>query len=86
VVRVDAEQNSVTFEGSFLALFSHFLTLLAASGILSGSGFVNVFPSLSGFFSRGAAVTCCRCFTGKSAARRAGVGIIDTQSEKPQAQ
>jgi len=31
---VDAEQNSVTFEGSPSQLFSHFLTLLAASGIL----------------------------------------------------
>lgn len=53
VVRVDAEQNSVTFEGEVLPSYflAIFLTLLAASGILCLALVLSMlFPSLSGFF------------------------------------
>lgn len=92
VVRVDAEQNSVTFEGevlpsSFLAIF---LTLLAASGILCLALVLSMlFPSLSGFFLGLVLLSpAAGVFYWKRAARSEQVllKIIDTQSEKPQLQ
>ena len=92
VVSVDAEQNSVTFEGevlpsSFLAIF---LTLLAASGILCLALVLSMlFPSLSGFFLGLVLLSpAAGVFYWKRAARSEQVllKVLDTQSEKTQLQ
>jgi hypothetical protein len=92
VARVDAEQNSVMFEGVvrpsfFLAIF---LTLLAAAGILClALVWSLLFPNLSGFFLGLVLLSpAAGVFYWQRAARSEQVllKVEETHSEKPQLQ
>lgn len=92
VARVDAEQNSVTFEGFVRASFflTIFLTLLAAAGIFCLALVLSMFfPSLSAVFLLLVLLSpAAGIFYWKKAARQEQVllKLEPTRSEQPQSQ